>query len=83
MFAEAKKRWQESSVGDNVPAQCQCDILVRAQTVSIIPEVIFCVHVLEVQHSVFSSQNDLVPQHDLKTTELANFIDMNLLSVLT
>lgn len=69
MGAEAEESRQETGVGDDVPAEGERDVFVRAETVSVVPEVIFGVHVLEVQHGVLASQNDFVPEHDLKEEE--------------
>ena len=36
------------------------------KTVAIIPEIIFCVHVFEVEDGIFTSEDDFVPENDLK-----------------
>ena len=66
MFTNSKECRQKSSIWYDIPAQCERYILVSTKTISIIPEVIFCVHVLEVEDGIFTSEDDLVPQNDLK-----------------
>lgn len=66
MFAEAEEGWQETRIGNYVPAKGEGDVFVCTQTISVIPEVIFRVHILEIQNGVFTTQNDFVPEHDLQ-----------------
>lgn len=56
---------QDSSVGDNVPGECQSDVLIGPESVPIIKEEVFGLHVSEVQSGVFTSKNNLIPQHHL------------------
>lgn len=61
MFTDSEKGWQETRIGNYVPAKGEGDVFVCTQTVSVIPEVIFRVHIFEVQNSVFTAQDDFVP----------------------
>lgn len=70
VLSNAEEGGQKSRIGDDVPAKCQRDVLVSSQTVSIIPEIIFRVHVLEVQHSVFTTQDYFIPKNHLKKRSL-------------
>lgn len=56
---------QHPSVRDNVPVKGEGHILVPSETVSIIPEVIVGVHVLEIQVGILTSLDDLVPENNL------------------
>lgn len=66
MFAEAEESWQEASIWDDVPAERKCDIFVCSETISIIPEIIFRVHVFKIENSIFSTKDNLVPENNLK-----------------
>ena len=66
MLADTEESWQKSCIWDDIPAQCEGDVLVSPKTVAVIPEIIFCVHVLEVQHGILTAKNNFVPKHDLK-----------------
>lgn len=67
--AYAEKRRKQTSIGNDVPRERECDILVATQTISIIPEVVFGIHVLEVEHSVLAAQDYLVPDDNLKALQ--------------
>jgi len=54
-----------SSIWDDVPGEGHGDVFVAHQPIPIIPEVILGVHAAIVQHSIFSPENNLVPQHNL------------------
>lgn len=77
---------QESCVWNDIPRQCQCDVLVGPemkinsnkalpalhtndskipQTIAIIPEIVFCVHVFEVKDRILATQYDFIPKYDL------------------
>lgn len=64
--AEAEEGWQESSVGNDVPAEGESDILVCTKSIAIIPEVIFGIHILKIEYSVVATENDFVPENNLK-----------------
>jgi hypothetical protein len=66
LIADAKHVGKKSSVRDDVPAETQSYVLVGSQTVTVIPEVVLGVHVFEVKHCVLSSQDDFVPQDNLR-----------------
>jgi len=65
---------QSAGVGHNVPRERERHILVTSKTVTVIPEVVVGVHVLEVQVGFLSSLDDLVPQNNLRiSNEKFNF----------
>lgn len=56
---------QDPSVRNDVPGQRQGDVFIRSESISIVEKEVFGFHVSESQFGVFSSKNDLIPQHDL------------------
>lgn len=66
MLAETEECRQEASIGDDVPAKSESYVLVCTQAVAVIPEVVFSVHILEVQHGVLPAEDDFVPENNLE-----------------
>lgn len=66
MIAKTEEGWQESSVGDDIPAKGESDVFMTTETIAIIPEVIFGVHVLKVENCVVTTKNNFVPENNLK-----------------
>jgi len=54
-----------SSIWNDVPGEGHGDVFVAHQPIPIIPEVVLGVHAAIVKHSIFTPQNNLVPQHNL------------------
>lgn len=71
MLAETEESRKETSIGNDVPTKGEGDIFVSAETVAVVPEIIFRVHVLEIENCILSAKNYLVPENNLK--EKKNF----------
>lgn len=70
MFAETEESWEETGIRNYVPTEAERDIFVRSETIAVVPEIIFRVHVFEVQHGILSTKNYLVPENNLEEKKL-------------
>ena len=66
LYLPTKIPWQISRIRNNIPGQGHGNVLVIHQTIPIVPEIIFSVHRSVVQQGILASQDNFVPQNNLK-----------------
>jgi len=65
VFTSGHYPWKVSSIWNDVPGEGHGDVLMVEETISVIPEVILCVHRTVVEEGILTAQDDLVPQNNL------------------